>query len=125
MVNAERTAHGCSPLNTNSALTSAATKHSSDMANNDFFSHTGSDGSQPWDRMTAAGYNWSNAAENIAAGYTTPAEVVDGWMGSSGHRKNMLNCDLKDTGVGYIYLANDPGNEQYQHYWTQVFGAPR
>ena len=125
LVNQERAKVGCSPLAMNTALNNAALGHSEDMARNDFFSHTGSDGSLPWDRMTRAGYQWSGAGENIAAGYVTPEDVMNGWMGSAGHRANILNCSFRDIGVGYTYLANDTGSVNYFHYWTQVFGAPR
>ncbi len=125
LVNQERARAGCAPLAIHSALVRAALEHSTDMALNDFLSHTGSDGSQPWDRMTRAGYNWSQAGENIAAGYSSPESVVQGWMNSPGHRGNILNCAFRDTGVGYYYLAQDTGTVNYHHYWTQVFGTPR
>jgi uncharacterized protein YkwD len=124
IVNQERANAGCAPLTINQQLTTAAQGHSNDMALNDFFSHTGSDGSSPWERMNNAGYQFSYAAENIAAGYPTPQAVVNGWMDSPGHRANILNCILEDTGVGYYYLANDTGTTNYHHYWTQVFGTP-
>ena len=125
LVNQERAKVGCSPLAMNTALNNAALGHSEDMARHDFVDHTGSDGSSPWDRMTRAGYQWSGAGENIAAGYVTPEDVMKGWMGSDGHRTNILNCSFRDIGVGYIYLADDTGPVNYHHYWTQVFGAPR
>lgn len=124
LVNQERANAGCGPVALNPLLNTAALAHSQDMAHNDFFSHTGSNGSAPWDRMTAVGYTWSAAAENIAAGYTTAAGVMAGWMGSSGHRANILDCDFTEMGVGYYYLASDPGAEQWHHYWTQDFGRP-
>ena len=70
-----------------------AQAHSQDMADRDFFSHTGSDGRSPFQRMRDAGYSYRRAAENIAAGSTSPAEVVDMWMGSPGHRANILDCN--------------------------------
>ena len=125
LVNQERAGAGCPPLAIDERLVAAAQGHSEDMAANDFFSHTGSDGSEPWERMEAAGYDWSRAAENIAAGYPTPEEVVAAWMNSMGHRNNILNCALVDTGVGYVYLADDGGSVNYHHYWTHAFGVPR
>lgn len=125
LVNRRRIDVGCPSLAVDARLTAAAQGHSEDMGINDFFSHTGSDGSLPWDRMEAEGYNWSRAAENIAAGYPTPEDVVAAWMRSTGHRDNILNCALVDTGVGYVYLADDGGSVNYRHYWTQLFGAPR
>jgi uncharacterized protein YkwD len=124
LVNQERAKVGCAPLAMNTALNNAALGHSEDMARNDFFDHTGSDDSSPWERMTRAGYLWSLAGENIAAGYASPEDVVSGWMGSAGHRANILDCSFRDIGVGYVYLANDTGQVNYHHYWTQDFGAP-
>ncbi len=114
----------CPALVPNHKLMRAAHLHSEDMALRDFFSHTGSNGSSPWARMAAQGYTFSLAAENIAAGYSTPASVVEGWMNSSGHRANILNCNLREIGVGYYLLANDTGSVNYGHYWTQDFGTP-
>jgi uncharacterized protein YkwD len=71
--------------------------------------------------MRDAGYNYRLAAENIAAGAKTPAEAVALWMDSSGHRANILNCALHETGVGYVADPNDPLN--YGTYWVQDFGT--
>ena len=125
LVNEQRVDAGCPPLAIDERLVAAAQGHSEDMAANDFFSHTGSDGSQPWDRMDEEGYRWSRAAENIAAGYPTAEQAVAAWMNSPGHRNNILNCDLVDTGVGHVYLPDDPGSVNYRHYWTHDFATPR
>lgn len=122
LVNSERTKAGCSAVTIDARLADAALGHSEDMALNDYFSHTGADGSSPFERITAAGYDWSTAGENIAAGYDTAAEVMTGWMNSSGHRANILNCSFTQIGVGYYYEEGDP--DSYRHYWTQVFGRP-
>lgn len=124
LVNAERSAAGCGPLEMSVPLTSAAQGHSQDMALNDFFSHTSSDGRSPWDRIRETGYRFSLAAENIAAGYMSADSAVAAWMNSDGHRANILNCRLEETGVGYFYLRNDTGQVTYRTYWTQVFAAP-
>ncbi|GAT80161.1 hypothetical protein STXM2123_863 [Streptomyces sp. F-3] len=116
LVNSERAKAGCSPVKPNAALTEAARAHSEDMAAHRNMSHTGSDGSSPGDRLTRAGYDWRTYGENVAYGYSTPEQVMAGWMSSSGHRANILNCSFTEIGVG---LAQ-PG-----HYWTQDFGAPR
>lgn len=125
--NAYRQQNGCPALTLNVQLINSAQAHSVDMAQNDFFGHTGSDGSSFDQRITRAGYNFRRAAENIAAGYATPEEVVDGWFNESppndGHRLNILNCALREIGVGYVYLPNDPGSVTYQYYWTQDLGA--
>lgn len=124
LTNQERASAGLQPLTLNSRLNRAAHRHSENMALDDFFSHTGADGSTPFERMQIEGYNYQRAAENVAAGYSTPEEVVEGWMNSSGHRANILNGDLTELGVGYYYLANDTGTINYNHYWTQLFGTP-
>jgi uncharacterized protein YkwD len=125
LTNAERANHGCPALTISPLLTQAAQDHSEDMALNDYFDHDSLDGRTPWDRIRATGYDFWTAAENIAAGYSTPASVVAGWMNSSGHRANILDCDLEEIGVGYYYLANDTGEENWYHYWTQVFASPK
>jgi uncharacterized protein YkwD len=126
LTNQERAAHGCPPLEAEVHLMNAAEGHSSDMAVNDFFSHTGSNGSNPGDRMLGAGYpGFTQWAENIAAGYSTPANAMAAWMNSQGHRDNILNCSLEEIGVGYVYRNPDPGGVTYRHYWTQVFAKPR
>jgi uncharacterized protein YkwD len=116
LVNSERAKVGCSPVKVNAKLTKAAQDHSEDMAEHSNMSHTGSDGSQPGDRIERAGYSWSTYGENVAYGYDSAKSVMEGWMNSSGHKANILNCDFKEIGVG---LATD-GN-----YWTQDFGAAR
>ncbi|MFD3539084.1 sigma-70 family RNA polymerase sigma factor [Streptomyces sp. NPDC058662] len=116
LVNAERAAAGCGPLKEDAQLRAAAQGHSDDMARRDFFSHTSPDGSDPGGRTTAAGYRWSTYGENIAKGQQTPKSVMDAWMNSEGHRKNILNCAFKDIGVG---IHQGPGGP----WWTQNFGA--
>ncbi|MCY1078968.1 CAP domain-containing protein [Archangium lansingense] len=106
------------PLTLDTRLRCAARKHSKDMGDNNFFSHTGSNGSTPFQRMTWAGYTYSYAGENIAAGYSTPSVVVTGWMNSTGHCNNIMNGNYKHLGVGYYRSATG-----YTHYWTQSFGA--
>lgn len=101
-------------------LRCAARKHSKDMGTTNTFSHTGSNGSTPWQRINNAGYTYTAAAENIAAGYSTPAQVVNGWMTSTGHCQNIMNANLKQLGTGYY---NAPSST-YKHYWTQDFGKP-
>jgi len=66
-------------------LQSIAKGHSLDMATNNFFSHTGSDGLTVLERAVASGYNWQHISENIAAGHVTTGEVHAGWLASPGH----------------------------------------
>lgn len=123
LINDERIQANLDPLQIDRQLSEAAQIHSESMADDDFFSHYGVDGASPFDRIEDAGYRYSIAAENIAAGYQTPEAVVEAWMGSSGHRANILNSDLTEIGVGYEYLANDTGLVNYDSYWTTTFGT--
>ena len=126
LTNQERANNGCSVmLAMNDKLHQAASSHSADMIARDFFSHTNPDGQGLSERLAEVGYNWWTWGENIAAGYASPEAVMSGWMNSPGHRANILNCNYTEIGVGYAYVANDPGTVQYRHYWTQVFAKPR
>jgi uncharacterized protein YkwD len=113
------------PLTAQAQLTQAAQVHALDMACNLFVSHSGTDGSSPFDRMTRFGYAFSAAAENVAAGYATPAEVVQGWMDSPGHRENVLNPAYTQIGVGYVFNSDAGADENYHHYWVMTLGKPQ
>lgn len=117
LVNSARADNGLPPLALNSALGQAAQAHAEDMAANDYFSHTGLDGSTVGVRATAAGYDWSTVGENIAFGATTAAQVMDLWMNSSGHRANILHSAFSEIGIGV--------SDGSPLYWVQVFGNPR
>ncbi|MBP2370120.1 CAP domain-containing protein [Pseudonocardia parietis] len=110
LTNTERAQAGCPALTTDPRITAAAQAHSEDLAANDYFAHDSQDGRDFADRITAAGYD-SPGAENIAMGQQDAASVVQDWMDSPGHRRNILNCSLTTIGVG---LADG--------YWTQNFG---
>jgi len=119
LVNVQRASNGLPPLQVVEALVVAAHRHSNDMAQHNFMSHTGSDGSTPWDRMRDAGYRLVYGGENVAAGYSAPASVINGWMNSSGHRANILSPNFCHVGAGYAYSSNS----SYHHYWTLDFGC--
>lgn len=93
-------------------LGKAAYDHSVDMKTNNYFTHIGLNGSDPGQRITAAGYNWKTYGENIANGYTSEKAVIDGWLKSEGHCKNIMGKNFKHMGVG-----------RNGNYWTQIFGA--
>jgi uncharacterized protein YkwD len=82
-------------LGWNERLFSAAGRHSADMAAYNYFSHTGRNGSTPGQRLTAEGYLWSAAGENIAAGQTAVASVMAGWIASPGHCKNRMRSQYR------------------------------
>jgi len=107
------------PIVLESHLLQAARCHSMDMGVHAYFDHNSQDGRTPWNRIAQAGYtNATWQGENIAAGYATPAAVVDGWMNSAGHCSNIMSANFKDTGLGYALVSDSP----YQSYWTEDFG---
>ncbi len=116
LINIERAKECANPLRTDERLRTAARNHSADMAKNDYFSHVSLDGRTFVDRIARAGYpRGSAAAENIAAGYGSAKAVVQGWLDSPGHRRNIMSCGSKAVGVGLAYRGGKP-------YWTQDFG---
>ncbi len=126
LINAQRQAGGCGPLEMNRQLQAAAEGHANAMAVKNFFSHTGKNGSQLKSRVRAEGYKGGWLGENIANGQKTAASVVTAWVGSKGHRANIMNCRYKETGIALTYQADDeplPGGSYVPHYyWVQVFG---
>lgn len=108
-------------LSWNDKLQGAAARHSSDMASRNFFSHTGSDGSNAGTRITQAGYAWRTWGENIAAGYGTVQAAVDGWMASPGHCANLMKPAFRHMGVACV--SNSAST--YRMYWTLDLAAPR
>lgn len=123
-----RSQFGLAPLTLNAQLTAAARKHSQDMALNDFIGHQSSDGLSTDQRFNRDGYKYAFAGENIGWGYSTPEEVADAWFNETppndGHRQNILNPNYKEIGIGYYFLKNDTGSQNWHHYWTQDFGSP-
>lgn len=117
LTNDFRVANGRSPLENDARLNAAAEEWSQSMGENDFFAH-----SSPR-QVEEEGYDWRAWGENIAAGYRTPEQVVQGWINSPGHRANMLSANFEEIGVGHHFEANDTGSVNYGHYWTQVFAT--
>jgi uncharacterized protein YkwD len=124
LVNAHRCAMGRNVLTMDVTIRRCARGHSrhlrSDVHN--FMDtpdpHTNPEGDSPGDRLTKNGVSWTLAAENIAAGYVTPQNAFNAWLGSPGHRANIERTGISRTGVGY-----QPGaaGDTYSDYWTQVF----
>ena len=117
LVNEERAKYNVAPLKWDDSLAALAESHCEDMIDRNFFAHNTPDGKTPFDRMKAAGISYSSAGENIAAGQSSPQNVMDSWMNSPGHRKNILNPDFEYIGVG---LAR---GGSYGIYWAQEFAT--
>jgi uncharacterized YkwD family protein/spore coat assembly protein SafA len=115
LVNQERSQVGLPPLKENWELSRVARYKSEDMITKNYFSHTSPTYGSPFQMMKDFGISYQAAGENIAAGQRTPAEVVEAWMNSEGHRKNILSPTYTEIGVGYVKGGS------YGHYWTQMF----
>ena len=116
LLNTVRANAGSAPVAYNAQLDSAAQAHAQDMLTNNYFSHTGLNGSSAGQRATAAGYIWSTVGENIAAGYQSEASVMNGWVNSPGHQANNINPNFEDFGLGYAVNGN-------QTRWVLMLGA--
>jgi uncharacterized protein YkwD len=118
-INAIRVDRGLPVLANAQKITQAALRHSNDMADNDFFSHTGSDGSRAGQRLDETCYKWQAYGEIIAAGYGgNPGTVIEAWMKSPGHTSIILSDVYTEFGAGYAYNSSS----NYKHYFTVVFG---
>src|SRR3990172_3153394 len=123
LVNSERFTRNLPPLKAVAGLTEAARYHAADLGQDDYFEHDTYDrqnGSlvyvcSTWTRIDS--FYSGGRAENIAAGYTSPASVMAAWMNSAGHRNNILSTDNWEIGVSYYQ-----GSGYYYRYWVQDFG---
>lgn len=99
-------------------LATISKTHSDDMEKKNYFDHMDTEGRDPGQRMTAAGYLWSAYAENIAKGQQTENEAFNSWIHSDhGHCQNIMSANIKEMGV-----ARSAGSGNY---WTQLFGTRR
>lgn len=114
IVNSERKKAGRHALKKNKDLTKTARLKSDDMLSLHYFSHTSPTYGSPFEMMMQFHIDYSLAGENIALGYSTPADVMEGWMNSPGHKANILNSGFTQIGIGYSNDTNRP-------YWTQQF----
>lgn len=116
LTNVQRRARGCPALRSNAYLRKAARGHTTRMALKGVMSHQLPGEPRFTVRITRAGYTrWNLVAENVARGFSGPTSVVRAWMNSPGHRRNILNCRLRDIGVGVVLQGG-------QLWWTQNFG---
>ena len=113
LTNVERQNYGLSSFSQNNTLTLTAIVRAKESVI--FFSHTRPDGSDCFTAFDDNGVIYGMAAENIAYGQRTPAEVVAGWMESPGHRANILN-----SGLGYLGVGVEM-DENGRLYWSQEF----
>ncbi|WP_462408855.1 CAP domain-containing protein [Neobacillus sp. Marseille-QA0830] len=112
LTNQQRSKNGVPALKEDTQLSSVAQKKAVDMQQNHYFSHTSPTYGSPFDMMRDFGVTYKSAGENIAQGQRTPQEVVNAWMNSEGHRKNILSPNFTHIGVGF---------EETGKNWSQMF----
>jgi uncharacterized protein YkwD len=127
LLNARRAEAGLGPLKPSRTLARAARRHSADMGARRFFAHDTPNGTPPEERIGAAGYPRTGVTvgENLAWGEetaATPAEIVEGWMNSPGHRANILRPEFEEIGVGLAYEPPAPVRERAAVYTTNFGG---
>ena len=110
------------PLRWNAQVAYAALLESEWMLKNNKFSHGWDDGKYVWHRFEMVRYDWSQADENIAAGFRTLPEAMQAWIDSPSHCKALMRADIQDVGLAVVPGA---GNSQYGSYWTMALGTPR
>jgi uncharacterized protein YkwD len=119
LINRQRAQRRLPPLHTDQRLNRSAQGWTNTMVSRGAFSH----GTDFAARISAAGFNWSTAGENIATGYMTPAQVVSGWMASTGHCQNILSPSFADVGTGVSARSSDASASSGGS-WTQDFALP-
>ena len=118
LVNEERRRIGLEPYSHNQNLSEVARTKSEDMRDNNYFSHQSPTYGSPFDMLNQFGIQYRTAGENIARGQRTPQEVVNSWMNSPGHRRNILSQEFTEIGVGFAQT------ERGDTFWTQLFIRP-
>jgi uncharacterized protein YkwD len=127
LLNAERSRRDLPPLRPERDLAKAARRHAADMAEHDYFAHESPEGSEPADRIFAAGYTrQATVGENLAWGEEhegTPARIVDGWMHSEGHKANILRPNFREIGIGLAYDAPRASSARSAAVYVTTFGS--
>lgn len=121
-VNHHRRQNQRQPVRRDPRLAAAAQDHAEDLLRRSYYDHRSPEGGTPASRARGAGYiHFSLVAENIAKGLFTPAEAVDRWMASAGHRRNVLRRRATATGLG---VAVGPGDQEcFDVLWVQLFAG--
>ena len=120
LTNAERAKLNLPPLKLHEKLCVAAQWLAQDMADHNYFEHTDHQGRSIDPRLPDFGYqDYENLGENIAAGHSTPEEVLADWMHSPDHRANLLDPQVREIGVGYAQSQDS----KFKRYWVQDFGS--
>lgn len=126
LINSERVQNGLIPLKISEQLNSAASNKSEDMVTRNYFEHYAF-GLTPWNFIVKAGYNYLYAGENLAMDFDTAEGTVNAWMESPAHRKNILNSDFSDMGMGVVRgeYTDNSGMTKDTTVVTNMFGREK
>lgn len=121
LTNKERTALGLAPLRENPKLDEAAALKANDILEKDYFAHQSPQGVSPWDWFKKVGYNYKFAGENLAIGFIDSEEVIQGWLNSPSHKKNLLSPNYSEIGIAAVKGDFEGGQTVAV---VQLFGNP-
>lgn len=122
LTNTERADNSVGSLSEDQLLDQAAQAKANDMAANGYFSHVGPDGKTPWQWISASGYQYQYAGENLAVRFINSSDVINAWMASPTHRANMVKAVYTQIGVG---VAEGMYQGEPATYVVQYFGTPK
>lgn len=122
--NEERIKNGRPSLALNEKLNQSALDKCRDMVSSDYWNHNDKEGREPWRFITATGYIYDKAGENLAFGFNTEGAVIVGWMNSQGHKENLLDGAFTEVGFGTC-LSDNFVNMGKQLIVVQHFAVPQ
>jgi len=124
-INKERIYHGLMPFTVDANLNQAASAKSGDMIDRDYFEHYAF-GLSPWDFIHNSGYDYLYAGENLAMNFSTSEGVVKAWMDSPSHRRNLMDEDFDEVGIGVVKgTYSKEGNSKETTMVTNLFGRKK
>lgn len=115
IANQKRVQKGVGKLKLDAKLTKLANKRAKEIVKE--FSHTRPDGRDCFSILDDNNISYRACGENVAAGQSTPKSVMNSWMHSEGHKRNILNSNFKKIGIGYCKASGSV----YKYYWVQIF----
>lgn len=124
-INKERIYYGLQPLKFDPNLDLAAQEKSQDMLDRNYFEHYAF-GLSPWDFIRNSGYNYLYAGENLAMNFSTSEGMVDAWMNSDSHRRNILDEDFEEAGIGVVKGTYASAGKPHETYMvSNMFGRKK
>ena len=122
LINKERKDQKLNLLKINSKLTDAASAKTNHMFSAGYWGHFAPDGTSPWKFIKNSGYNYAFAGENLAKNYNQSKNIVNSWMNSPTHRKNILSNNFEDIGL-FISRGEIEGKNVFLV--TVIFGSQK